>query len=317
MEIALTIRKQIMTAQCDGPIVAGSAGQVFCRLILDDGWEGMLIRVVFSGPGGVKEHVVTDVHEIFEMPWEPIRNAGSLMISAIGEGPSVLRPTALLMYPLKVIRQGHTDVPEPEGSPRSLVFQAREAAVEAQKSAEAAEKAAEDMNQAVKDRLAEVNSAESERVKNEQARGNAEITRETSEALRLEQEQQRVDAEEERKKHEAARMAAEEIRLTAEAGRVKSEAEREQSEESRASNESRRVDSENQRGEREDHRIQAENRRTENEQGRQEAEQGRALAEAERERLINEFFEVRYAPPVARLNEAVVAQSPTLAMIGG
>lgn len=136
MQIDLLINKQEMTAAADGPIVAGSVGVVMCTARFDASWDGLLIKLVFTGSGVSKEHVWDG--SAFPVPWEVIRHPGKLMICAVGYADGVQKPTARMQYALDVVRCGQMEGTDTEEPTQSLVMQVQTAAQEAAASAKEA-----------------------------------------------------------------------------------------------------------------------------------------------------------------------------------
>lgn len=132
--------------------------------------------------------------------------------------------------------------------------------------------------------------SEAERVRSEQARSNAELTRISSETQRVTSEQLRSSAESARAQAEQARVDAETLRSVnennreaAEQRRIAAESDRLSSEVTRKSSEAARVSAESERAQAESVRKSAESARVSAESERAQAEAARVSAESARE----------------------------------
>lgn len=301
--ITLTVTGTRADADLWTPLTEGMKG---CRVraIFDDVWDRLSKRCVCSA-GDIVKAFPLDADGIGIIPWECMipRRVLRIGITGVDLSGEIRIPT--VWVPVAVVQSSPAgampDTPSPSPTEIEQITRIAQSAEETanaamSKAKEETARAVQEMGNKVDTALDELASAQS---KINAAEGN------------------RANTERERVASEEARVSAEGGRSTAENSRNAAENTRDQNEGVRKSNETARKASETKRVNAEVARASAEELRAASEKARQTAEEQRVRAEAVRDEKIRHIVEIRRAPPLSRINEAVVFASPTLAMLGG
>lgn len=299
--ISLTVTGTRAESDLAAPLTEGMKGcQV--RATFDDVWDGLSRRCVCSA-GDIVKAFPLDADGIGIIPWECMipRRVLRIGVTGVDENGEIRIPTvwAPVSTVLSSPAGAMTDTPAP--SPTEIE-QITRIAQSAERTARAALTTAQEAtNKAVLEMKSEVNTALDAL---ESAQNQININ-----------EDARVRIEKERATAEDDRNSAETERHNAEASRNSAETIRDQNESIRKSNEAARKSAETKRANVEAARVSAEELRAAAEAARTSAEQQRERAEAVRDEKIRNIIEIRRAPPISRINEAVVLASPTLASL--